>query len=79
MLVMWWDTLPPMIVHDYTDRRTLFTHCVCGHPKHYSQCTCGCTIFELDDGTDESPTHTGWCYGCSVFGYNGRYGGKYTI
>ena len=53
--------------------------CVCGHPKHSGQCDCGCTMFELDDGTDESPTRTGYCYGSGVFGYNGKYGGKYTI
>lgn len=63
-------------------------NCVCGHLKHgvwtasgwrAIQCFCGCTMYELDDGTDVSPTHTGYAYGSGVFGYDGRYGGNYSI
>jgi hypothetical protein len=53
--------------------------CVCGHPKHKRQCDCGCNLFELDDGTDESPTHTGDCYRHSVFDYSGQYGRTYSL
>jgi hypothetical protein len=54
------------------------SRCVCGCPQHSNQCACGCTVFELDDGTDESPTPTGNCYHSGVFGYDGKYGGHYA-
>jgi hypothetical protein len=57
----------------------MFAHCICGHRRHYSQCRCGCTLFELDNGTDVSPTHTGDAYARGVIGYNGKYGGDYKI
>lgn len=44
-----------------------------------TECFCGCTLYERDNGTDESPTRTGYCYASGIFGYNGRYAGKYSI
>lgn len=46
-----------------------------------SGCTaCGCRQYEIDDGTDTSPTVTGSCAGQAAFPYNGgKYGGHYEI
>jgi hypothetical protein len=37
-------------------------------------------FFEIDDGTDMSPTRTGRCDGQSAFPYiDGKYGGHYEV
>lgn len=51
-------------------------NCVCGCPAHpYDECPCGCTLFELDNGTFVSPTETGRADLISITDYNGRYSG----
>jgi hypothetical protein len=53
--------------------------CCCGHRQHRVECFCGCALFELDDGTNVSPTVTGNPYHSGVFGYDGIYSGHYDV
>jgi hypothetical protein len=55
--------------------------CVCGHPAHEeTDCpVCGCSIYELDNGTDHSPTSTGAITRNGIFSYDGRYKPQHTV